>query len=105
VGADERCDVVVLGVGTSGEDLALQLASSGLDVIGVTDELVGGECAYWACVPSKMMTRAANLLTEARRADGSAGHTSVTPDWSMVARRVREEAAGGWDDAPAQARF
>jgi len=105
MGAEEHCDVIVLGVGTSGEDLALRLASSGFDVIGVTDELVGGECAYWACIPSKMMTRAANLLAEARRADGIAAHTSVTPDWSPVAARVREEAAGGWDDSAAQARF
>jgi pyruvate/2-oxoglutarate dehydrogenase complex dihydrolipoamide dehydrogenase (E3) component len=104
-GSGEHCDVIVLGVGTSGEDLALRLAGAGLEVVGVTDELVGGECAYWACIPSKMMIRAASLLQEARRVDGAAGSVAVTPDWSVVAARVRDEAAGGWDDATAVARF
>jgi pyruvate/2-oxoglutarate dehydrogenase complex dihydrolipoamide dehydrogenase (E3) component len=101
----EQVDVVIIGVGTSGEDLGLRLASAGLDVVGIQDELVGGECAYWACVPSKMMTRAANLLAEARRVDGAAGHADVAPDWAPIASRVRNEAAGGWDDSVAVARF
>jgi pyruvate/2-oxoglutarate dehydrogenase complex dihydrolipoamide dehydrogenase (E3) component len=105
MGSVNRCDVVVVGVGTSGEDVVLQLTGAGLDVVGVTDELVGGECAYWACVPSKMMIRAANLLQEARRVDGAAGAASVTPDWSPVAARVRDEAAGGWDDSTAAQRL
>jgi len=88
-------DVVVLGVGTEGENLSLRLAGAGLEVVGVTDELVGGECAYWACIPSKMMTRAGNLIQEARRVNGLAGRAEVTPDWSQVADRVRNEAAGG----------
>jgi pyruvate/2-oxoglutarate dehydrogenase complex dihydrolipoamide dehydrogenase (E3) component len=101
----EQVDVVVLGVGTAGEDLALRLASAGLDVVGITDELVGGECAYWACIPSKMMIRAGNLVQEARRVEGTAGHVDVTPEWAPVAARVRNEAAGGWDDTAAAARF
>jgi pyruvate/2-oxoglutarate dehydrogenase complex dihydrolipoamide dehydrogenase (E3) component len=105
VSSDREVDVVVLGVGTAGEDLALQLASAGLDVVGITDELLGGECAYWACIPSKMMIRAANVLQEARRIDGVAGRASVTPDWAPVAARIRDEATGGWDDATAVSRF
>jgi len=98
-------DVVVVGVGTSGEDLSLRLLAAGLDVVGIEASLVGGECPYWACLPSKMMIRGANLLQEARRLDGMAGHADVTPDWSPVAARVRAEATGGWDDSVAVERF
>jgi pyruvate/2-oxoglutarate dehydrogenase complex dihydrolipoamide dehydrogenase (E3) component len=98
-------DVVVLGVGTCGEDLSLQLMGAGLDVVGIEAALVGGECPYWACLPSKMMIRAASTLQEARRVDGLAGQAEVRPDWSLVAARVRAEATGGWDDSVAVARF
>lgn len=98
-------DVVILGLGTCGEDLALQLAGAGLDVVGIEPALVGGECPYWACIPSKMMTRAAKLLQEARRVNGVAGIADVTPDWGPVAARIRAEATGDWDDSVAVARF
>ena len=98
-------DVVVLGVGTSGEDLCLRLLDAGVDVVGVEANLLGGECPYWACIPSKMMIRAAHLLAEARRIDGVAGQVTVEPDWSPVAARVREQATGGWDDGVAVSRF
>ena len=55
---DGDVDVVVLGVGTCGEDLSLRLLGAGLKVVGIEAALVGGECAYWACLPSKMMIRA-----------------------------------------------
>ena len=61
----EQADVVVVGLGPASEDVAGRLAEAGLDVVGVEAELVGGECPYWGCVPSKMMIRAANLLAEA----------------------------------------
>ncbi|NLF13252.1 MAG: NAD(P)/FAD-dependent oxidoreductase [Anaerolineaceae bacterium] len=98
-------DVIVLGVGTCGEDLSLRLLGAGLDVIGIEAALVGGECPYWACLPSKMMIRAANALQEARRVEGMAGHVEITPDWAPVAERVRNEATGGWDDSIAVKRF
>ena len=63
-------DVVVLGMGPGGEDAAGRLATAGLSVAGVEDRLVGGECPYWGCIPSKMMIRAANLLAEGRRVPG-----------------------------------
>jgi pyruvate/2-oxoglutarate dehydrogenase complex dihydrolipoamide dehydrogenase (E3) component len=71
----------------------------------VEAELVGGECPYWACVPSKMMIRGASLLAEARRADPYAGRTSVHPDLGPVARRIRAEATDDWDDTVAADRF
>jgi pyruvate/2-oxoglutarate dehydrogenase complex dihydrolipoamide dehydrogenase (E3) component len=63
--------------------------------------LVGGECPYFACVPTKMMVRAGNALAEARRVEGLAGRATVTPDWGPVARRIRDEATDTWDDTVA----
>jgi pyruvate/2-oxoglutarate dehydrogenase complex dihydrolipoamide dehydrogenase (E3) component len=81
------------------------LLGAGLDVLGVEAALVGGECAYWACIPSKVMIRAARAVQEARRVDGMAGQAEVEPDWGPVAERVRVEATGGWDDSIATQRF
>jgi pyruvate/2-oxoglutarate dehydrogenase complex dihydrolipoamide dehydrogenase (E3) component len=100
-----EADVIVLGVGTCGEDLSLQLLDAGLSVIGIEASLVGGECAYWACIPSKMMIRAANLLQEGRRVDGVAGHADIRAEWAPVANRISTEATGGWDDSFAVERF
>ena len=101
----EQVDVVVVGLGPGGEEVAGRLASAGLDVVGIDAELVGGECPYWGCIPSKMMIRAANLLAEAGRVDGMAGSASVVPDWQPVARRIRDEATDDWDDKVAVERF
>lgn len=97
--------MIVVGVGTCGEDLSLRLLAAGLDVVGVEAALVGGECAYWACLPSKRMIRMANLVAEARRADGRAGSTRVIPDWGLVASQIRSEVTGGWDDSTAARRY
>jgi pyruvate/2-oxoglutarate dehydrogenase complex dihydrolipoamide dehydrogenase (E3) component len=101
----ENVDVVVIGMGPGGEDAAGSLAEAGLRVVGIERTLVGGECPYWGCVPSKMMIRAADLPAEARRIPGVAGAASVTPDWSPVARRIREQATDNWDDRVAVERF
>lgn len=98
-------DVVVLGMGPGGEDAAERLAAAGLSVAGVEARLVGGECPYWGCVPSKMMIRAANLLAEGRRIPGLAGRSQIYPDWAPVALRIREEATDYWDDKVAVDRF
>jgi pyruvate/2-oxoglutarate dehydrogenase complex dihydrolipoamide dehydrogenase (E3) component len=103
--ANEAADVVVIGMGPGGEDVAGRLAEAGLDVVGIDRELVGGECPYWGCVPSKMMIRAANLLAEARRIPGLAGESTVRPDWTPVARRIRDEATDDWNDTVAVKRF
>ncbi|WP_434742408.1 dihydrolipoyl dehydrogenase family protein [Micromonospora sp. SH-82] len=101
----ELVDVVVVGLGVGGEEVAGKLAEAGLTVVGVERDLVGGECPYWGCIPSKMMIRAANALAEARRVDGLAGTVQVSPDWAPVARRIREEATDDWDDRAAVDRF
>lgn len=100
-----EADVIVLGVGTCGEDLSLQLLDAGVSVIGIEASLVGGECAYWACIPSKMMIRAANLLQEGRRVAGVSGQADIRSEWAPVANRIRTEATGGWDDSFAVDRF
>jgi pyruvate/2-oxoglutarate dehydrogenase complex dihydrolipoamide dehydrogenase (E3) component len=97
-------DAIVVGLGPGGEAVAGQLAEAGLDVVGIEAALVGGECPYWGCIPSKMMVRGAGLLAEARRVRGRAGAASVTPDWWPVARRIRD-ATDNWDDAVAVDRF
>ncbi len=94
----EQVDVVVIGLGVGGEEAAGRLALAGLSVVGLDPRLVGGECPYWGCVPSKMMIRAGNLIAETRRVDGMAGTATVEPDWAPVARRIREEATDTWND-------
>ena len=98
-------DVVVIGLGPGGEDAAGRLAEAGLSVAAVEARLVGGECPYYACVPTKMMVRAAGLLADGRRVAGMAGGASVRPDWAPVAARIRDEATDGWDDTVAAARL
>lgn len=99
-------DVAVIGLGPGGEHVAGTLAERGLRVLGIDRGLVGGECPYWGCVPTKMMVRAAGTLAEARRVPALAGSTGdVRPDWSKVARRIRDEATDDWDDAVAVERF
>lgn len=101
----QECDVVVLGMGTCGEDASLRLASAGLDVVGIEGGLIGGECPFWACIPSKWMIRSANMVQEARRANGLVGKVTVEPDWGMIASRLRSEVTGGWDDSGGVGRF
>jgi pyruvate/2-oxoglutarate dehydrogenase complex dihydrolipoamide dehydrogenase (E3) component len=105
MGEPEHTDVVVIGLGPGGEYAAGTLAEAGLHVTGVESRLVGGECPYFGCVPSKMMIRAANLIAETRRVPGLAGTSEVTPDWAPVARRIRDEATDDWNDQVAADRF
>jgi pyruvate/2-oxoglutarate dehydrogenase complex dihydrolipoamide dehydrogenase (E3) component len=94
-------DVVVLGLGPGGEHAAIKLARAGLDVVAVESRLVGGECPYYGCVPSKMMIAAAHQVAEVRRVPEFGGTAQVQPDWSAVAERVRDEATADWDDTAA----
>jgi pyruvate/2-oxoglutarate dehydrogenase complex dihydrolipoamide dehydrogenase (E3) component len=101
----ERADVIVLGMGVGGEEVAESLADSGLQVVGIENNLVGGECAYYGCIPTKMMIRADDMLAEGRRIPGFAGDSTVRPDWAPVARRIRDVATDNWDDRVAVERF
>ncbi len=103
--ASQEVDVIVIGLGPAGETVGGQLAEAGLKVVGIEAGLVGGECPYWGCVPSKMMIRAANLIAESRRVGDLAGSSTTTPDWAPVAARIREQATDNWDDTVAVDRF
>lgn len=103
--SSHECDVVVLGLGPGGEHAALLLAGKGLDVVAVDERLVGGECPYYGCVPSKMMIAAAHTLQQARHVADLAGSADVRPDWAPVASRIRDEATDDWDDEVAVQRL
>src|SRR6266498_160767 len=98
-------DWVVVGMGPGGEDVGARLARAGLNVVGVDGRLVGGECPYYACVPTKAMLRAAEALEEGRRVPKLAGTAEITPDWAPVATRIRDEITANWDDTAAVERF
>ena len=90
-------NVIVIGMGVGGEEVAGRLAERDLDVLAIERKLVGGECPYWGCIPSKVMVRAADSLAEAARVTGLAGDARISPDWSPVAERVRGVTAD-WND-------
>ncbi len=104
VGA-EQVDVVVVGLGPGGEFAANKLALAGLNVVAVDKHLVGGECPFYGCVPSKIMIRAANALQESRRVNDLAGESSPVPSWEPVARRIREDGTHDWSDEVSVARL
>ena len=92
-----RCDVVVVGAGPAGEVAAGKLAGEGLNVAIVEDRLVGGECSFWACMPSKALLRPYEALQEVRRIPGAAEAVTGGLDvGSLLARR--DEIVHGLDD-------
>jgi pyruvate/2-oxoglutarate dehydrogenase complex dihydrolipoamide dehydrogenase (E3) component len=98
-------DVIVVGLGPGGEHVAQEMARAGRRVLALDPALVGGECPYYGCIPSKMMLRGAEVLAEGRRIVGLAGQASVTPDLGPVAARIRSEATDDWDDTVAVKRL
>jgi pyruvate/2-oxoglutarate dehydrogenase complex dihydrolipoamide dehydrogenase (E3) component len=99
-----RFDVIVLGAGPCGEAVAKELAGSGSTVAVVESNLVGGECPYWGCVPSKTLLRSAEVVKEARRAgELAASHVELKQDFSKVARRTSWMARDLDDTRPALA--
>ena len=89
----QEFDVVCLGGGVAGEAIAVGLRDSGLTLAVVERELVGGECPYWGCVPSKTLLRSSETLTEAQRARLlAASRVEWTLDFPKVSKRVRSMA-------------
>lgn len=96
--AQHEVDLVVVGLGPGGEALATGAAKAGLEVVAVDKHLVGGECPYYGCIPTKMMVRGSDVVAEVRRAAEVAGEATIAPAWSVVAARVDQQATTGWDD-------
>lgn len=101
----DSIDIAVIGLGPGGEYLAGRLAKAGLSVLAVEKHLVGGECPYYGCVPSKMLIRAGNVLAEARRVPQLAGSVQVAPDFTVAAQRIADEATDNWNDTVAAERL
>ncbi len=91
-------DVVVLGGGPAGEVIAGRLGARDLEVALVEDRLVGGECSYWACMPSKALLRPAQALAEVRRVPGAAEAVTGSLDVAAALER-RTEVVHGWEDS------
>src|SRR3954462_5112454 len=90
--------VVVVGAGPAGEVAAGGLGGKGLKVAIVEDRLVGGECAYWACMPSKALLRPYEALAEVKRVPGAADAVSGDIDLPAVLAR-RDEVIHELDDS------
>jgi pyruvate/2-oxoglutarate dehydrogenase complex dihydrolipoamide dehydrogenase (E3) component len=92
-------DVIVLGAGPAGEVCAGRLTDNGLSVGLVERELVGGECSFYACMPSKALLRPSQALAEARRVPGAAEAAGGELDVAAVLRRRDEVVHNLSDDA------
>ncbi|WP_432563643.1 dihydrolipoyl dehydrogenase family protein [Kineococcus sp. SYSU DK003] len=94
---DDTFDVVVIGAGPVGENVADRITRAGLSAAVVERELVGGECSYWACMPTKALLRSAAVLRAARNVPGAAQAVSGELDAAAVLQR-RDAFASHWHD-------
>lgn len=90
-------DVVVIGAGPVGENVADRVVQGGLTAAIIERELVGGECSYWACMPTKALLRSATALRAARRLPGAREAVTGDLDASAVLGR-RDAFASNWSD-------
>lgn len=93
----EEFDVVVIGAGPAGETAAGRYSDGGLSVALVERELVGGECSYWGCIPSRTLIRPGDVLAAARRVPGA--REAVTQGIDVTAALAqRDVMTSGWND-------
>jgi pyruvate/2-oxoglutarate dehydrogenase complex dihydrolipoamide dehydrogenase (E3) component len=95
---ERTVDVVVIGAGPAGEVAAGRCAEGGLEVVLVERELIGGECSYWACMPSKALLRPGQALAEARRVPGAREAAEGELDVGAALAR-RDEVVHNGDDS------
>lgn len=95
---DPTFDVIVIGAGPAGENAAATAAGAGLRVAVVESELVGGECTYWACIPSKTLLRPGEVVAAARRTPGAANAMTGSIDLDAALGR-RDQMVAEWDDS------
>ena len=91
-------DVIVIGAGPTGENVADRAIKGGLTAVIVESDLVGGECSYWACVPSKALLRPGSALEEARNVMGAREAVTGALDVPAVFKR-RDSFVSNWDDS------
>lgn len=96
--AEDTYDVIVLGAGPVGQNVADHARAAGLTVAVVERELVGGECSYWTCVPSKALLRPVIAVSDARRVDGARQAVTGRIDTARVFAR-RDHYVTDWDDS------
>jgi pyruvate/2-oxoglutarate dehydrogenase complex dihydrolipoamide dehydrogenase (E3) component len=96
--AEHTYDVVVIGAGPAGENAADYAVQRGLTAVIVEKQLVGGECSYWGCMPSKALLRPTEALAAARRVPAAAGAVTGEVDVEAVLSS-RDAFTSGWDDA------
>ncbi|MCO4237448.1 dihydrolipoyl dehydrogenase family protein [Pseudarthrobacter raffinosi] len=90
-------DVIVIGAGAVGENVADRVVQGGLTAVLVEAELVGGECSYWACMPSKALLRPGTALHGAQTVPGAAEAVTLTLDAAAVLKR-RDSFTANWQD-------
>jgi pyruvate/2-oxoglutarate dehydrogenase complex dihydrolipoamide dehydrogenase (E3) component len=95
---EREFDVIVIGAGAAGENAADRVVQGGLTAVLVEAELVGGECSYWACMPSKALLRPGTALHGAQSVPGASEAVTGTLDAAAVLKR-RDSFTSHWQDA------
>src|SRR3954471_16854383 len=91
-------DVIVIGAGPAGENVAGRTAPAGLSTAIVEHQLIGGECSFYGCIPSKTLIRPGDVIAAAKRVPGAAEAVTGTID-AEAAFKQRDYMTSDWDDS------